>query len=148
MTRRERSTKRLVELRWLLLNIKKELPKVHQFDMGIFHGVSGSRFPNSLPRECLLKRGCGTAACALGSAALWPRFQKQGLTLEDNLPIFKDRLGIDAGVLFFGLTPSTAVSLFTPHRNHHTPRQVAAVILKILHRRGVGARGQKLARAR
>ncbi len=55
---------------------------------------------------------CKTAACALGSAALYPPFKKMGLTLYDDVPMFKDSTGIDAGAEFFGITRHESEFLF------------------------------------
>ena len=47
---------------------------------------------------------CGTSACALGSAAMYDPFTKQGLTIDCfGTPEYKGEEGFQAGALFFGL---------------------------------------------
>ena len=71
---------------------------------------------------------CTTAACALGSAAMYEPFRKQGLKTdvrsqiaEDGVtqlyypgnPVYKDQDGMEAGATFFGITYGEAYWLFS-----------------------------------
>lgn len=62
---------------------------------------------------------CGTAACAIGSACLDPRFNALGLSVEviqDGLavgtPVYGEKRNWDAVCAFFGLTEWEAEQLF------------------------------------
>lgn len=65
---------------------------------------------------------CGYTACALGTAALNPTFQRQGLYLEnghsepDNMAevYYRNVDGIEAGAQFFGIQNTSAIYLFDP----------------------------------
>lgn len=69
---------------------------------------------------------CGTAACALGSAACYPPFKKAGLKMsnEYDLPEYTTSDGelheeVDAGREFFGITDDEACHLFLPSFYSH-----------------------------
>ena len=71
---------------------------------------------------------CGTAACALGSAALYEPFAKAGLCLsggESGSPVCDSYEGYSAGAEFFGITPDESLFLFSPgaygDRSHEYP---------------------------
>lgn len=65
---------------------------------------------------------CGTSACALGSAALYPPFVRQGLKLNANrtFPVLVGEdnqsgwCGYEAGSVFFDLTEDESYFLFHP----------------------------------
>lgn len=65
---------------------------------------------------------CGTCGCAGGEAALIPHFQAEGLRLEKSMtaddqryfPVYRGATGLEALRLFFGLTESVALEVFTP----------------------------------
>lgn len=152
MTKPNRRTyiRRLRNLRELLLNIKEELPELGVFDMGTFYiPKNNARFFPSRPHRL---HPCGSAACALGAAALHPRFKRQGLALKKKgawkelVPSYNGEMGFRAGAAFFGLEYGDAEDLFTEGRNNRTPKQVAANILRMLKRKfGVDADGKALA---
>jgi len=92
---------------------------------------------------------CGTAACALGHAALFEPFQKEGLEMKgdkywnegyktvktpedmksynDFQVCYKGLSAYEAGYAFFGIPKpdSTEYSFFYPRRNNSTPADVA-----------------------
>lgn len=156
MTKPNRRTyiRRLRNLRELLLNIKEELPELGVFDMGTFYiPKNNARFFPSRPHRL---HPCGSAACALGAAALHPRFKRQGLKLGgkggkgyfgEPVPTYNGEKGFRAGAEFFGLQYGDAEDLFTEGRNNRTPKQVAANILRMMKRKfGVDADGKAIAR--
>lgn len=61
------------------------------------------------------KHGCGTAACALGSAALYKPFIKAGLKIIKSVPTFKDNDEWEAGAAFFKITFQESIFLFDPY---------------------------------
>lgn len=77
---------------------------------------------------------CGTAACALGSAAMLPEFNKSGLKIE-GAPTFKGHDEYRAGEKFFGITYDQSLFLFNPlcyESLHPTPKTVAKRVREIL----------------
>ena len=82
---------------------------------------------------------CQTAACALGSAALYQPFKSKGLHIENNSVVFGSKFDSEAGALFFGIDGETADKLFMPHnypaacktKPKHVARKVAALIKKL-----------------
>jgi hypothetical protein len=78
--------------------------------------------------DCVMTEGfCQTSACALGHAALHPKFQKQGLHVNfsppdmqggeleaDSTVVFGEHCNVDAGAAFFGIERSEACTLFDP----------------------------------
>lgn len=98
------------------------------------------------PRSTIktLIRGCGTAACAAGVAALLPELKAQGLMLEQD-PMkrghsyirFNDEIHICALMTFFGITYDQAHDVFLPEAYSQVdikPADVVAKIRKILRR--------------
>lgn len=80
---------------------------------------------------------CGTAACALGSAALLPEFNEAGLILDSTeVPAYNEETAEDAGAEFFGLSGRQAEYLFTPwtypRGSYTTPKTVAKRVREIL----------------
>lgn len=62
---------------------------------------------------------CGTAACAIGHAAMDPWFQKQGLILtgtsgDIEWPAYKRWTEFEAAAAFFGVKDNVAYELFGP----------------------------------
>lgn len=60
---------------------------------------------------------CGSVACILGWAAIYPPFVEQGLTMGNTpsggaAPACGAALGFDAGAEFFGLNPAQSRALF------------------------------------
>ena len=63
------------------------------------------------------KKGCGTVACALGSAAQYPPFMKEGLGFDEYqyAPRFENiDSAILSGAAFFGISRDESAWLFTP----------------------------------
>lgn len=105
--------KRLGMLRDMLKNHRKIFPEM-KFDMSIYH--------------------CGTAACALGSAACYPPLMKDGLHLDWLWgPAFKGTSKMEAGATFFGLTFDETYFIFTFDKNiHERPKTVAKRVDSLL----------------
>lgn len=64
---------------------------------------------------------CGTAACALGSAACYAPFKRKGLSLKDDSlygksPAYEYNRGFEAGAEFFGITKEESRELFASTR--------------------------------
>lgn len=98
--------KRLSQLKYMLEN-HKDLFKNVKFDMGCWLDKGAGKLGD-----------CGTAACALGSACIYPPFQKQGLMpAKDyrwNGAAYEGAEGFAAGEKFFGITYSESHGLFDP----------------------------------
>ena len=86
---------------------------------------------------------CGTAACALGTAALDPELQNQGLTLQPGVirqgmvltvlqPTFKEYRKSAAGAAFFGISPEAAEFLFVVGYRCPLDMVRASDVLKVL----------------
>lgn len=118
---------RLEMLRDLLLNLPERLPQVKEFNM--------------------TKWQCGTAACALGSACLYPLFNEQGLKLEDYfeyenrttvmVPYYDGYNCYFAGAAFFDIPLEYSFFLFEPAEYpvdpaKITPQMVADRVQKII----------------
>lgn len=105
----------------------------------VLYSVPASAVAFDMSRWISQRRNCGTAACALGHAALDPWMQEQGLhlviglrrisTVEQynawakecpvdaafmTLPVFGLASGYDAAIDFFGITDAAASYLFDP----------------------------------
>lgn len=105
MLKREK-IKRLKQLHHMLINHDKLFTNVG-FDLNVWHKPSS----------------CGTAACALGSAALYGPFVEQGLRMNDSYygssapacAVDDEHYeGFDAGSAFFGLSLAESYFLFDP----------------------------------
>ena len=107
------------------------------------HNGSPRAFADDAPHlEADGRFGCGTAACALGYAALHPSFRRSGLKLgaADHwmhgpiwAPEFEGLFGFAAGEAFFGLTGDDARSIFDPSAGAgKTPKQVAKRVRKLI----------------
>lgn len=94
-------------------------------------------FPNIQFEICYWKKQneCGTVACVLGLACMYPPFQKEGLRLNTNdEPEFNGKYTYKAGQEFFDITSYQAVELFDPDRYPYEPitqKMVDRVIVKI-----------------
>lgn len=140
--------KRLEMLKDMLENHKKIFPTV-AFNMESWLDVQSvtdlvlSFFGKSKKEKNL----CGTAACALGSAAIYAPFNAMGLKLAEDesgffatgtlTPSYMGEDGVDAGSKFFGITEEEATDLFIPEeyeKNCHyiTPRDVAKRVQKVI----------------
>lgn len=108
---------RLRQLKNMLEKHDKIFPKRLEFHMN-------SWFEGKLEKNKSIK-DCGTAACALGSAACYTPFNKSGLTiirhrdyegkLTDSFePKYKTHTGVSAGVRFFDISYDEANFLFMP----------------------------------
>ncbi len=148
--------KRLNELKYVMDN-HDTLFKTVEFDIGSW---CESEHPSLLPKEARARNhgsskifkaekipaACGTAACALGSAALYAPFMKKGLrltNLQNGAPIYKDTEGFEAGEEFFGITGVESYYLFDPrsYEDEHedtgdildvTPAMVSARVQELI----------------
>lgn len=98
---------RLKELLYILENHKTLFKE--NFDIGHWYEVSNVTGDKS----------CGTSACALGSAACWPKFKKAGLKIVTDSyghrsVTFKGFEDSKAGAEFFGIHTAEADWLFMP----------------------------------
>ena len=69
--------------------------------------------------------GCGTAACALGSACLYAPFNKLGLKLLYNRPEYNTCISYDAGTSFFNIPMEECELLFSPNsyiKSYHSDK--------------------------
>lgn len=128
---------RLKELEFMLLNHKKIFKEkkitfdmwewgTKQYDLKTTKKIIGKK-------KVPIKELCGSAACALGSAAIYPPFIKQGLHLKEDeisvkinydrkvpeleyyfsfVPSYKRETHKYAGAKFFGITDNEADNLF------------------------------------
>lgn len=100
---------RLTELQGMLTH-HDQLFKNLYFDMGTWFDPKDGHED----QQKNVTASCGTAACALGSAALHKPFMKQGLRISGDVPVFKGEYGEAAGAKFFGITDMESASLFDP----------------------------------
>lgn len=110
---------RLKQLKYMLDNHHK-IFKGTKFDMDNWIKMINP-FSKGLPPKTSIEKipeFCGTAACALGSAALYPPFVKLGLYAgcdeEKDYVFYKRELGYDAGAKFFGISENNSYYLFNP----------------------------------
>lgn len=118
------NVERLQRLKRLLL-----AEKAWNFDMHSWFDASPGTHFNLTPRDGTSEWAdiephnfCGTAACALGTAALDPQFQAEGLRLIAKLdqfgdfdgvqPSYRDKVLFEAAQAFFGITYNQAYNLF------------------------------------
>lgn len=87
-----------------------------EFNLSVWKAEKGSVFHTRQG----IKTACGTVACALGSAALYPPFMKEGLGIAKTsyraTPVYNDKTGFDAGAEFFGIDLRESTYLFAPSR--------------------------------
>lgn len=112
---------RLERLKFLLQNLETELPEVKVFNMC----------------STVDRYSYGIMADALGSAALWPEFNEQGLQVSDDDDVEFDNLrDAEAAEEFFKLAPPLVDYLFYPYDYGDicpiTPQHVVARIDEIL----------------
>jgi hypothetical protein len=111
---------RLQEFETLLRNIRTTLPDLAIFNMSTWYepDFDATRWKSS--NSCFLlldeKVTCGSAACALGSAAIHKPFIEQGLIMNSHYDQvqFGSDFGFEAGAEFFDLTIEQAKWLFFP----------------------------------
>lgn len=132
--------KRMELMKTLLLELKQSMPANQLFNLHSWaFGLRGSDTGREvLSDEVMTKSNgqpipedfCGTCACAVGSAALDPRFNEEGLwlacrapgyTTHDTSPVYLsegdvDDEGWDAVMNFFDLSYDHAEWLFMPSR--------------------------------
>jgi hypothetical protein len=101
-------------------------PTVH-FDLNVFVAEN-------------YNQSCGTTACALGLAALDPRFNSEGLALSPyGIPKFDDEAGFDAARKFFDLDWEANHHLFSadhyPSALQDSPLAVADRVRRLLEAR-------------
>lgn len=84
--------------------------------------------------EWFAPTGCGFAACALGSAALYPPFKEAGLRLRLMAPQYGDACGSNAGAKFFGISYQEARDVFLPvfYTGIITAKDVSEKITKLI----------------
>ena len=81
---------------------------------------------------------CGTVACALGWAAIDPKFQAEGLFIDKNSePEFEGAVTYLAGSHFFGISVDESCTLFAPYHYpsdmpRHDPKPVIARIKELI----------------
>jgi len=109
--RKDTRINRLKKLKYMLDNHDKIFPKAG-FDMGTWAHSEGTCPPATL--------SCGTAACALGSAAFYPPLKKAGLKMGGDsrflCPKYGLLSGFGAGKAFFGISWVESGWLFNPDR--------------------------------
>lgn len=89
-------------------------PEVDFFNMGGWHVKNIHKEHLSSVSVSLTGTECGTAACALGCAALYPPFQKEGLVIFGSEVQYESRYGYDAASGFFKISKAHAQYLFSP----------------------------------
>lgn len=81
---------------------------------------------------------CGTAACALGSAALYKPFMDEGLEMYGAEPKYKSMTGYSAGSYFFDISINDSHYMFDPFEypfdEHITPQMVADRAKEVMER--------------
>lgn len=102
--------KRLKQLKKMLINHDKIFPKI-EFNLDTWKS------------DEVKKKGCGTAACALGSACFYKPFQKEGLEMYGDdefeyMPVFQGANQWEAGAKFFGIDLEESEYLFDPAEYH------------------------------
>ena len=110
---------RLTTFEALLRNLRKEMPEITYFEMSrwvVSNMTEKFRKEDYGKTSVKLKPGrtCGTAACALGTATLFPPFAALGLTMCYELPHFRNHTGTMAGAKFFGISHAQSRWLFLP----------------------------------
>lgn len=109
-TTKQQSLERLKILKDMLERHDEIFPEV-EFDMDTWADTT-----NETPKDKQNKH-CGTAACALGSAASYEPFRRRGLKLTDEpfpTPKFNLLYGYEAGAEFFGISKGSSEMLFNP----------------------------------
>ena len=131
------NTHRLKTLSHLLRNIRTEVPEVRVFDMDVFYRDSPLRYAAADDdAQALYPEGfCGTSACALGTAALYPPFQAKGLNIDKGCVsvTYKGHYNFKAAAEFFEISYGKAKAIFYPSNRLYgtykiTPDMVADVI--------------------
>lgn len=129
--------KRLELLNTMLMEHDHIFSKV-KFDIDVWN-VSGEENINNVYHRVVLKKSgeiCGTAACALGSAALYEPFMKMGLRIGYyNAPLYDENSEFDAGAEFFGINGRESEYLFSPSEYDQrkvTPRTVAKRVRELI----------------
>lgn len=107
---------RLEKLKYMMQHHDELFPKV-AFTIDSWRQERNSHFSCSLTRSQEKKaKKCGTAACALGSAAAYTPFRRMGLKLNKKaVPSFKRQTGLKAGAALFGISVEDAEFLFMPN---------------------------------
>lgn len=153
---------RLTELEYMLLNHKKIFKsRGVSFDLGnwaqkISDLVEAKLFNKQIGKAPQEKTICGSAACALGSAALYDPFIKQGLKLVANsidaiekegaeipeyeyelefIPTYRGFKQEQAGAKFFGITDEESSNIFMPWnytQSNPTPKDVAKRVKSLI----------------
>lgn len=142
---------RIERLRHLVKVLKAVKPRGKQnhrlFDMKFWFRAevvqTGDLEVDAKSGDCKLDTICQTSACALGHAALDPKFQKLGLgiTMDFEVNSPRDRRGsvtyrnygsaIDVGGAFFGIDEYEARELFMPDAYREDPIRPRHVIKRV-----------------
>lgn len=135
--------KRLKQLSYMLKNhhkLFKAEKKPMRFDIQYWFDPGKPDYTS----DKAIKPGisCGTAACALGSAALYPPFKKAGLKFmrcdsffNEYVPMYKDFVGFYAGDRFFKISSAESRWLFDPQeyrRKRVAPSNVAKRVDRLI----------------
>lgn len=153
---------RLTELEYMLLNHKKVFKAQGIiFDLGNWAekvcDYTAAKIFSKKKGVADKKELCGSAACALGSAAIHDPFVKQGLCLKndgvssesetdedgleiikyeaDFIPFYKGAEGVNAGAKFFGIDDYEADHLFMPgayDNDNPSAKEVAVRVRKLI----------------
>lgn len=130
--------KRLKQLKYMLENHHK-LFKTVKFDIDTWCSIKemDDKIKDNTPANEIPK-SCGTAACALGSAALYEPFRKEGLKIHCIVNadvIYRGAEGYDAGKKFFGITLNESENIFNPDfymKSKVTPKDVAKKVIGLI----------------
>jgi len=109
----ETRLRRLKKLRYLMLNHDKIFPQI-DFDLNTWWDGDSDELQHGSTNA----KDCGTAACALGSAACYKPFIEEGLHLDErgHEPVYKGTTDWSAGGQFFGITYEESLYLFEPDK--------------------------------
>jgi len=124
----------------LLMDLPGKLPKIKMFNMGSWVENNAQPDPDDGDYVQVGKTlECGTSACALGCAALYPAFIEQGLIWSlSNGVEFKGSSFETAGKDFFNLTNEQSDNLFftyyedKKHTKRTTPQYIASLIREMV----------------
>jgi len=88
------------------------VPAVY-LNLRLIADIKDSPYTAEIPTVSMMVHRCGSTACSMGFAALYPEFVEQGLTMSgDESIFFHGKRGFDAAALFFSLTVDESLTLF------------------------------------
>lgn len=128
---------RLTKLLYMLLNHKKLfVEKGIKFDLNYWQEHLDQDYVEPTVSKVKGKTVvCNTAACALGSAAMYTPFTKLGLGIRGYAPAYSGYNDFAAGAVFFGITEEESHFLFGPFK--YTNQSEQGKFLKSWHDRYV-----------